>query len=137
MLEIDPGKVVSGVALNIPLAGTPHLNLSFDGPYGFNFVGMLPKGQEEIGQITTQDPQQNGTGPLSGTLDISQAGTISAGIAVTGNFTLDSSATGNAVLQTSTATQHMIVRGSGGFGPVFFMSTDSNLVAAGIFEHQQ
>lgn len=138
MLEIDPGKVISGIAVNQALAGTPHLDLSFDGSYGFNLVGGSPGGQpEEIGQLTTQDPQQNGMGTVSGGGDLNQGGAVKTLLPVTGTFSMSKSAVGATIFQTSAGTQHFSLHAVGGTGPVMFVSTDANQVAVGIFEHQQ
>jgi hypothetical protein len=49
---------------------------------------------------------------------------------------MDKTAFGTITMQTSNGTQHFRLHATGGFGPVFFVSADSNLVAAGIFEMQ-
>ena len=136
-LQIDPGKVVTGLAFTQPLAGTPHLDLSFDGSYGFNFVGATFNAQaDEVGQITTHDTNSNGAGAVTGAVDINNAGVPIPGLSVSGSFTIDKTAFGTITMQTSNGTQHFRLHSTGGFGPVFFVSADSNLVAAGIFERQ-
>lgn len=136
-LQIDPGKVVTGLAFDQALAGTPHLDLSFDGSYGFNFVGATFNAQaDEIGQIATHDTNNNGAGPVTGVVDINNAGVPIPGLGVSGSFTMDKTAFGTITIQTSNGVQHFRLHATGGFGPVFFVSTDSNLVAAGIFEMQ-
>ena len=136
-LQIDPGKVVTGLAFIQVLAGTNHLNLSFDGSYGFNFVGATFNAQaDEVGQITTHDANLSGAGPVTGVVDMNNAGVPIPGLGVSGSFTMDPSAFGTITMQTSNGTQHFRLHAIGGFGPVFFVSADSNLVAAGIFEMQ-
>ncbi|HVG91187.1 MAG TPA: hypothetical protein VNB54_06820 [Alphaproteobacteria bacterium] len=136
-LQIDPGKVITGLAFIQALAGTPHLDLSFDGSYGFNFVGATFNAQtDEVGQITTHDTNSSGAGAVTGVVDINNAGVPISGVGVSGSFTMDKTAFGTITMQTSNGVQHFRLHATGGFGPVFFVSADSNLVASGIFEMQ-
>lgn len=135
MLQIDPGNVISGLAVNEGLAGTPHLDLTFDGAFGFNFVGFSFNSQmNEIGQLITSDPGLNGTGPITGAVDIMNGSTVSTGLALSGSFTMDKTAKGTLNIQTSSGAQHFALRSTGTAGLVaFFVSTDSTPVAAGMF----
>jgi hypothetical protein len=137
VLQIDPGRVVTGLAFNQPLAGTPHLDLSFDGSYGFNFAGATFTAQaDEVGQIMTHDTNSSGAGAVTGVVDINNAGVPIPGLGISGSFTMDKTAFGTITMQTSNGVQHFRLHATGGFGPVCFVSADSNLVAAGIFEMQ-
>jgi len=138
MLQIDPGTVISGLAVNEGLAGTPHLDLTFDGAFGFNFAGFSFNGQmNEVGELITSDPGQNGTGPVTGAVDIMNGSTVSTGLTLSGNFTMDKTAKGTLNIQTSSGAQHFALRSTGTAGLVaFFVPTDSTPVAAGTFWEQ-
>ena len=134
MLQIDPGTVVRGMAFNDPFAGNPHRSLLFDGPFGFNFLGMSISGQpEQIGQITNQDTNSAGSGPVAGFMDVKSGATVTSNMGITGDFTLDGHGVGSVNLQTTAGTQRFILHATSN---VLFVSADPHLVVAGAFEPQ-
>ncbi|HEX7286201.1 MAG TPA: hypothetical protein VF532_08470 [Candidatus Angelobacter sp.] len=134
MMQIDPGTMVSGLAYNQPLAGTPHLDLSFAGNYALYFIGMpFTLSTDEVGQVAATNAP---SGTVAGHMDMTSAGALNSGLGISGSFTMDKTARGTTGLQTPQGTQNLILFASSGIGPVVFVGTGSNVVA-GVFETQQ
>jgi hypothetical protein len=127
-LEVDPAIVSSGTAF----AQTgPFSNGTVQGNYGFNLGGVSNAGEiDSIAQFSA-----NGTGSLTGAIDINNVGALSSGLALSGSYSVSGNGRGTASLRSSFGTQNLIVYVVSS-SRVLFIETDSNLVAVGDFEHQ-
>jgi hypothetical protein len=128
ILEVDVGVISSGIAFQQSGAFS---NATVQGGYGYNLSGVFGTGEfDSIAQFAA-----NGTGGLTGALDINNTGALTTGLALTGSYTISGNGRGTGSLHSSFGTQNLIfyvVSSS----RVLFIETDSNLVAVGDFEHQ-
>src|SRR5262249_5051943 len=127
-VQTDIRFVTTGTALQ----QTPPFNAgTLFGTYGLNFTGVTTNGElDSIAQFTA-----DGAGQLHGMIDVNNAGGITFGQPLSGNFTIASNGRSTVTLQTPIGTQNMVFYVVNG-NRALFVELDSALIAAGELRHQ-
>jgi hypothetical protein len=129
LMGIDNTSVSAGTAFQ--QTGAPFSNASINGPFGLNFTGTNGSGEvDAIAQFTA-----NGTGGLTGALDVNNGGSPAGNLALTGTYTTGANGRGTATLN-SAAGPVNIVFYMANTSRVVFIEPDSFQVASGTFLHQ-
>jgi hypothetical protein len=136
LLDVDTTIVATGTAQ--AQSGAPFSNSSINNGFGLNFTGVVNVGTlnpteiDSIAQFTA-----NGSGSLSGAMDINNFGALFNSLALNGNYAVSANGRGTATLRTS----------SGNFNIIFYMVSSSRVlfieldenfgqISAGVFATQ-
>jgi hypothetical protein len=104
IMSIDSGTVATGTAFSQQLISTPS-NASLNGRYGFSLGGANTTGTvDAIAQFTA-----DGAGHLAGHLDENNAGSLDAGLALTGTYSIPASGRGTAAFTSDAGAMALIV----------------------------
>jgi len=129
LLGTDTNSVSTGTAFQ--QTGTPFSTPSINGAFGLNFSGANSGGEvDAIAQFTA-----NGSGSLTGALDLNSGGVLSANLALTGTYSAGANGRGTATLN-SAAGPVNIVFFMASTSRVVFIESDPFQVSSGIFLHQ-
>lgn len=136
MLDVDSTVVASGTA--ILQTGAPFSNGSINNGYGMNFTSILGPGtvsQSELDAIAQFNA--NGSGSLTGAMDVNNSGATSSSLALSGSYTVNSNGRGTAQLKTSQTTFNLIFY-MGSNSQVQFIELDETLgqLSVGNFQAQ-
>jgi hypothetical protein len=128
LLETDTGTVVSGAAFAQSGALS---SASVQGTYGLNYTGVISGGPlDAVASLTA-----NGTGHVTGIIDINNVGSTSSGTSLTASYSVDSTGRGPLTLQSGLGQQNTAIYVLNS-SRALFVDLDSNLVAVGVIEHQ-
>jgi hypothetical protein len=129
LLEIDSTATSTGAAF--AQQGAPFSAGSVQGTYGLNLTGVNAGTEiDSVAQFSA-----DGTGNLTGALDLNNNGALSNGLALNSSYSVAANGRGTAALKSSAGTQNIIfyvVSNS----RVLLIETDANPVSVGEFEHQ-
>jgi hypothetical protein len=128
-LELD--AVANGIAF--AQSAGPFSNGSLNAKYGFNLSGINLNFLTEfdaIAQFTA-----DGSGHLTGTLDLNNSGTLSFGLSLTGTYNVAANGRGTATLTTANSTLNLVFYTAGGSRAVF-IEVDNVDPALGTFVQQ-
>ncbi len=128
VLETDTGIVTSGSA--VQQSGT-FSNASISGTYALSFGGVSTAGELD----STAEFTANGTGSLTGIIDINNVGTLATGSVLQGTYTVGANGRGPFTLSTGLGTQNMAVYAIDGTRALF-IELDNNVVLTGEIRHQ-
>lgn len=128
LLETDTNLVVSGAAFP-QVAGLS--TATVQGTYGLNYTAATTTG--ELDSVASLN--SNGTGHMTGIVDINNAGSTSTGTALTGDYSLDSTGRGPLTFTSFIGQQNMQIYALSN-SRALFIEMDTNAVAAGTMEHQ-
>jgi hypothetical protein len=129
LLGFDTTSVTSGTAF--AQTGAPFSTGSINGTFGLNHSGQNGSGEvDAIAQFSA-----NGSGSLTGSLDLNQAGLISPGLALSGNYSAAANGRGTATLN-SVAGPMNITFYMASNSRVVFIESDSFQISAGTFLKQ-
>lgn len=130
LLETDTGTVVSGAAF----AQSGSLSsATVQGNYGLNYtaVSLATGGQlDAVASLAA-----NGSGHGTGIIDINNFGSTSSGTSLTASYSVDSTGRGPLTLQSGLGQQNTAIYVVNS-NRALFVDLDSDLVAAGVIEHQ-
>jgi hypothetical protein len=133
LVDVDGSLGVLGTAL--AQTGGPFRLASISGRYALNFSGtnLSSFGEEDItGQLIA-----DGTGGLSGTLDINNLGSIFQGLGISSStYTMDSDGRGFATINASAGSFSMQTYQANP-NTVLFQDVDNNRVVTGVMQKQQ
>ncbi|HET7872647.1 MAG TPA: hypothetical protein VFL42_09060 [Terriglobales bacterium] len=126
-LELDPGLVVSGTALQQTGSFS---NTTISGNYGLTFTAAT-----NVEVDATASLKSDGAGHLTGIVDINNGGTLSTGTTLTGNYSVGGDGRGPFNVSTGLGAQTMAVYCVNG-NRALFIEVDGNAVAVGEIQHQ-
>jgi hypothetical protein len=128
VLETDTNTVVSGAAF----AQSGGLSsATVQGSYGLNYTGVTSGGPlDAVASLTA-----NGTGHVTGIIDINNVGSTSSGTSLTASYSVDATGRGPLTIQTALQQQNTAIYVLNA-NRALFVDLDSNLVAVGVIEHQ-
>ncbi len=129
MLQIDSVAISSGAAF--PQQASAISNGSVNGTYGYNLTAVRGTGPtDSVAQFTA-----NGTGTLTGAMDLNNSGFLEPRLAVDGTYSIDANGRGTMTVRTSSVTHALAVYVvSNSRALVVQLNPDS--VGVGSFEHQ-
>lgn len=129
LLGVDTTSVSTGTAFQ--QTGVPFAITSISGNFGLNYSGVNGSGEvDAIGQFNA-----NGSGGLSGALDLNSSGVPVGNLALTGNYTVAANGRGTGTLNTAASPVNIIFYMANN-SRVVFIEPDSFQVSSGIFLHQ-
>jgi hypothetical protein len=129
MVELDTNALTSGAALT-QATGTTFSNSTFSGAYAINYTAATLAGEQDAtGQI-----RSNGSGTLSGLLDLNNTGALQPSLAITGtNAAVAASGRGTATVQIgSVGTLNLVFYFASGTNAVFINSDHSPILVGTI-----
>jgi hypothetical protein len=128
LLETDTGTVVSGAAFAQSGALS---SASVQGNYGLNYTGATTGGElDAVASLAA-----NGSGHLAGIIDINNVGSTSSGTSLTASYSVDATGRGPLTLISGLGQQNTAIYVLNS-SRALFVDLDSDLVAAGVIEHQ-
>ena len=128
VLEIDTGLIASGAAFQ----QTGSLSTaSVSGNYAMNFTGVSTAGTLD----TIAEFNANGTGALSGIIDINNFGSLSTGTSLTGNYSVAANGRGPLTLNTGLGQQNLAIYAIDS-SRALFVDLDTNIVTVGEIDHR-
>lgn len=128
VLEIDTGFVASGAAFQ--QTGTLSTT-AVSGPYAMNFTGVSTSGPLDTNSQFTA----NGTGGLTGIVDINNSGSLSTGTSLTGSYAPDATGRGPMTFTTGLGQQNLAIYVVDSTRALF-IDLDSNIVVLGEMDHR-
>lgn len=128
LLETDTGTVVSGATF--PQSGALS-SATVQGAYGLNYTGVTFGGElDAVASLTA-----NGSGRITGIVDINNVGSTSSGTSLTASYSVDATGRGPLTLQSGLGQQNTAIYVLNN-NRALFVDLDSDLVAVGVIEHQ-
>ncbi len=128
ILETDTGLIASGVAF---LQTGALSSASVNGSYAMGFTGVSTSGPlDAISEFTA-----NGTGGLTGIIDINNFGSLSTGTSLTGTYSIAANGRGPMTFSTSLAPQNLGVYVIDSTRAIF-VDLDGNIVVVGEMDHR-
>jgi hypothetical protein len=129
ILEIDTGLIVSGTAFQ--QTGTPS-NATINGNYAMNFTGVSTNGPlDAISEFAA-----NGTGGLTGIIDINNSGGLSTGTSLTGNYNVAANGRGPLAFTTTPLLTQSLAVYTIDSTRALFVDLDSSIVTVGEMDHR-
>lgn len=129
VLETDTaGLVVTGAAF--PQAAALSTG-TVQGAYGLNYTAGTASGEMDAVASLNAD----GTGHMTGIMDVNSAGSTGPGESLTGSYSLDATGRGTLTFQSFIGQQNMMIYALSN-SRALFVELDSDIVAAGAIEHQ-
>ncbi len=126
-LELDNGFVISGTALQQTGAFS---NTSLSGTFGQNFTAATNTEVDSVASL-----KSDGTGHMTGIIDINNGGTLSTGTSLTATYSIGTDGRGPFNISTGLGPQNMAIYMVDS-SHALFMEVDANAVAVGTLEHQ-
>ena len=129
VLETDTGLIVNGAAFQ----QTGSLSsASISGNYAMNFTGVTTAGALDA----VSEFNANGTGALSGIIDINNFGSLSTGTSITGNYSVNSDGRGPLTFTTGPLAQQNLAIYVVDSTHAIFIDLDSTIVTLGEMDHR-
>jgi hypothetical protein len=127
-LEIDTGLIASGAIFQ--QAGSLS-TATVSGNYAMNFTGVSTSGSLDA----LAEFNANGTGALSGIIDINNFGSLSTGTSLTGSYSVAANGRGPLTFITALAQQNLAIYTIDSTRALF-VDLDTNIVTVGDIEHR-
>jgi hypothetical protein len=129
VLEIDTSTVANGTAFQ--QTGT-FSNGTVTGRYGLNTAGVIAPSAtfDSVAQFMA-----DGSGHLTGNLDLNRSGLLNTGLALNGTYALAANGRATGTLVSAAGTQNVIYYAASGMH-ILFIEIDNNAVAVGDIEQQ-